>query len=512
MLARFVWLRHVHTRLVLLLGLTAVALGAAAAPDPAVVHITLLHMNDIYEITPVSGGTQGGLARVATIRKELLQQNPHTYTILAGDLFNPSALGTAQVAGERLDGRQMVDVMNRLGLDYATFGNHEFDLQEDAFYKRLAESKATWFSSNVRKADQQPIPHVPPHVLMTVANAAGATVRVGMFGVTLASNPASYIAYRPVPEAAREQVTALRPQVDILIAVTHLAWEQDRDLVLSFPEIDLVVGGHEHENIQTRRGPRLTPICKADANARTVYVHDLWYNITTRKLTIESRLRLVNADIPEEPDVGQTVATWVQLAFDAFRQQGFEPDRVVTHCSEPLDGTEASVRSQSTRLTEVIAAGMLHAVAGAELAVLNGGSIRIDDTLPPGPITEYDLIRTMPFGGKVMAVQMRGRLLQQVLDAGEANRGRGGYLQTAQVQWEPTAKRWQVQGVPLQAEKTYLVAMNDFLLSGRETGLEFLTRTHADLRVQETGSEPDIRKTFLAELQRVYGAGPASQH
>lgn len=202
---------------------------------------------------------------------------------------------------------------------------------------------------------------------------------------------------------------------------------------------------------------------------------------------------------------------WVQLAFAAFRQQGFEPGRVVTHLSEPLDGTEASVRNHPTRLTELIAASMVQAVVGAELAVFNGGSIRIDDTLPPGPITEYDIIRTMPFGGKVMAVHMQGALLQQVLDVGAANRGRGGYLHKAQVQWEATTTSWQIQGAPLQADNTYLVAINDFLLSGRETGLEFLTPTHPGLQGRATGSEPDIRKTFLTELQRVYGAAPGSK-
>lgn len=64
-----------------------------------VVKITLLHLNDVYEITPVSKAPpQGGLARVATLRKRLLKENPNTITILAGDLFSPSALGTAVVA------------------------------------------------------------------------------------------------------------------------------------------------------------------------------------------------------------------------------------------------------------------------------------------------------------------------------------------------------------------------------------------------------------------------------
>lgn len=101
-------------------------------------------MNDIYELTPVSGGREGGLARVATIRKDLLAENPHTMTVLAGDLLSPSALGTARVDGERLAGKQIVAAMNVLGLDYITFGNHEFDVRESGFLERLEKSRFTW--------------------------------------------------------------------------------------------------------------------------------------------------------------------------------------------------------------------------------------------------------------------------------------------------------------------------------------------------------------------------------
>jgi 5'-nucleotidase len=123
--------------------------------------LTILQLNDIYELTPVSGGREGGLARVATLRKELLAENPDTLTVLAGDLFSPSALGTAKVGGERLQGKQIVATMNRLGLDYATFGNHEFDIKEGAFLDRLKESRFTWISSNVFDKQRQRFPGVP---------------------------------------------------------------------------------------------------------------------------------------------------------------------------------------------------------------------------------------------------------------------------------------------------------------------------------------------------------------
>lgn len=76
-------------------------------------------------MTPVEGGRFGGLARVATLRKALLADNPNTITLLNGDFLSPSALGTATYNGESLAGAQMVTALNTMGLDYVTFGNSD---------------------------------------------------------------------------------------------------------------------------------------------------------------------------------------------------------------------------------------------------------------------------------------------------------------------------------------------------------------------------------------------------
>ncbi|MBV8077429.1 MAG: hypothetical protein JO284_13565, partial [Planctomycetaceae bacterium] len=68
--------------------------GATGATEP--VTFTLLQLNDNYEIAPLQNGAVGGLARVATVRQELLRENPRTYTLLSGDFFSPSAIGTAE--------------------------------------------------------------------------------------------------------------------------------------------------------------------------------------------------------------------------------------------------------------------------------------------------------------------------------------------------------------------------------------------------------------------------------
>jgi len=76
------------------------------------IHVTVLHFSNIYEITPVSGGKEGGIARVATLHNHLLARNPNTITRLGGNLFSPSVIGTAEYQGDRLAGRQMIDVLN----------------------------------------------------------------------------------------------------------------------------------------------------------------------------------------------------------------------------------------------------------------------------------------------------------------------------------------------------------------------------------------------------------------
>ena len=91
--------------LVALAGCAGTAPPVAQAPSDTAT-FTVLQMNDVYEIAPVEGGASGGLARVAWLRERLLDEDPATLTVLAGDFLSPSALGTAVVDGERLAGRR----------------------------------------------------------------------------------------------------------------------------------------------------------------------------------------------------------------------------------------------------------------------------------------------------------------------------------------------------------------------------------------------------------------------
>jgi 5'-nucleotidase len=405
----------------------------------------------------------GGLARVATVKNALLAQHPNTFTVLAGDLFSPSALGTAVVDGQRLNGRHMVQVMNQLGLDFATFGNHEFDLNEADLLQRLQESTALWVTSNVLDAHGNLFPKTQKNHVLTVQGEQGAAVRVGLFGLTIHSNPKPYVQYTHYLDAAKTQIALLKPQVDILVAITHLPYDQDITLTQSFPELDMIIGGHEHENMQLWRGANFTPIMKADANAQTVYIHHLTYCVGSRRLRVQSELKLIDSHIPDNPQLAEVIQRWVDVGFQAFEASGFAPRQVIATTKVALDGTEASVRNHPINLTQLIAEGMLAAAPGAQLGIFNSGAIRIDDILPPGAVTQYDVLRILPFGGKVLTAMMKGRVLQAMLNMGWANKGHGGYLHTANVGWDEQHKIWTIQHRVLDEEATYTVAINDFL-------------------------------------------------
>jgi len=404
----------------------------------------------------------------------------------------------------------MVAVLNVLGLDYATFGNHEFDLSEDLFRQRLRESKFRWFSGNVTDAAGKAFPGVTRSQILTVKGKQGGAVRVGLVGVTLPSNQKDYVRYRDAIASAQEQVKALQGKTDVIVALTHLPLEQDQQLAATIPEIDLILGGHEHENMQQWRvvsetnqarkcNGGLTPIFKADANARTVYIHDLQYDAQTRCLRINSRLQPITDAMPEDKRTAQVVQQWVDRAFQGFRADGFNPEQAIATTSETLDGLESSVRNAPTNLTKLIAQAMLREVPEAELAIFNSGSIRIDDRIPTGPITQYDVIRILPFGGKVLSVEMKGEILQRTLAQGRDNRGAGGYLQTANVDWNPNMNGWLIQGQPLQPNRMYRVAINDFLMTGQESNLGFLTFQSPDIKL--VAEKRDIRFAVINQLQ-----------
>src|SRR5262245_56585046 len=91
----------------------------------------------------VDQATRGRLGRLLTLRTSLVQTNTHTVFLLAVDPISPS------VESITYKGAQMIEAWNTVGIDYATFVNHEFDFGLDVLRERMKESKFAWVAANV---------------------------------------------------------------------------------------------------------------------------------------------------------------------------------------------------------------------------------------------------------------------------------------------------------------------------------------------------------------------------
>ncbi len=470
----------------------------AGTNDSPIVEFAIFQLNDVYEIEPVSG--KGGMARVGTLLKELKSETPNTISVIAGDFLSPSALGTARVDGERLAGKQMIGALNAIGLDYATFGNHEFDIDEDALRDRISQSNFKWTSANVTNSAGNVYEGTSTREVVSFAAPNGGECKVGIFSVTIDSNR-DYAHFSDPLQTSRGVVEALSREADVIVALTHLAVDEDQVLAESIPEIDIIIGGHEHENLQLRRGADDTPIFKADANAKSVYIHRFSCDTSAKKHSLTSEFVVVDDSVPEDPMVKKTVDMWVETGYRGFRESGFDPGAKIVDLTIPLDGMESSVRTRPTALTRLIADAMMRD-GNADMGVFNGGSIRVDDILPVGPISQYDVIRVLPFGGKNLVAEMSGELIQQALEVGQQLIGSGGFLQMSSNVTRNEEGGWLIDDVPLDGNRTYTVAINDYLAGGNEKGLEFVNINTDEGHIVLKEERGDIRMAVIKELNR----------
>jgi 5'-nucleotidase/UDP-sugar diphosphatase len=478
--------------------------------DDGKIDFTFLQLNDVYEIAPIQGGAFGGMARVETVHKALLKENKNTMLFMAGDFLNPSLIGTLKVGGAQVKGKQMVEVMNAMNFDLVAFGNHEFDISRKNLQKRLNESTFPWISANVKlKTKETEVSFykevngtkqdVHKTFIKEFTDNDGTTIKVGFISVCIPSNPKKHVVYGNMFVQARASYAALKDKVDVVFGLTHVKLANDKRIAKLIPNLPLIMGGHEHTNSLNFVGD--VQISKADANAKTVFVHRISYDKKTKKTLVKSALKEIDATIKEDKKVAAIVTKWQDILNTKLKDIISNPAEVVYTANIPLDGRDAPIRSTQTNLGSVITKAMSFGFNDAvDAALVNGGSIRIDDQLSDA-ITAVDIFRVLPYGGAVLKVDITGRLLKRVLQYGKLAEGTGAYLQRYNAVL--IDKVWYIRGKSLNEAKTYTVAFSEYLLKGFD--IPFLSDKSAGvLKIYKPlGKElsTDIRKVVIAYLK-----------
>jgi len=397
--------------LAVLLGLSA-CLGSAPPPIP-LNPVRFLLVNDVYVADTIAGG-RGGLARVATVRKRLADQGPIVF-VLAGDVLSPSVLS------KYYNGRQMVDAFNTAKLNYATFGNHDFDIEIDTLTAIIAASEFKWISSNCTLADGSPIPKVMPWNTLRVSGH-----KIGLFGLTLQGTYRPEVRCSDPDSAAQRAVTALSSEgVDLIVGLTHQSIQADRDLLVREPRIDLILGGHEHEALDSTVSGR--HVLKADANAETAQFMTLWGGKGSWRQA--PGLVRIDAGLPADTAVARVVRQW-----NDSLQKRLGPERTVGLTAVAIDPVASMSRRRESMLGDLVSDAM-RAGTGSDVALLNSGTLRLDRVIPPGPVTNHHIESIFPFPDQTRIVKftLTGAQLRQVLEhsVSAGVLGSGGFLQVS---------------------------------------------------------------------------------
>ena len=488
-----------------------ISCSSISTTDDDKIDFTFLQLNDVYEIAPIQGGEFGGMARVETVHKELLEENKNTMLFMAGDFLNPSLIGTLKVAGEPVKGKQMVEVMNAMNFDLVAFGNHEFDVSKEDLQKRLNESTFPWISANVKlKTKEEALISFYKEVngkkidvhktfIKEFKDEDGTKIKIGFISVCIPSNPKDHVTYGNMFEQSKASYAALKNKVDVVFGLTHVKLANDKRIAKLLPNLPLIMGGHEHTNSLNFVGN--VQISKADANAKTVIVHRISFNKKTKKTLVTSELKEINNTIKEDEQVGAIVTKWEGILNTKLKNIIKNPSEVIYKAKIPLDGRDTPIRSTQTNLGQVITKAMSFAYEDrVDAALVNGGSIRIDDQLS-GNITAVSIFRVLPYGGAVLKVEIKGSLLKRVLDYGVLAAGTGAYLQRCNA--EKIGEKWRIKNKELNVNKIYTVAFSEYLLKGFD--IPFLSDKSAGVlsiyKPKENELTFDIRKSVIAYLK-----------
>lgn len=321
----------------------------------------------------------------------LSQDTVLTMLVDAGDRWT----GNAYVDMAKEPRRPVIDMMNELGYDVATLGNHEFD-DGQAFLGHINTLADFDLICANCLSDTITFRQLPPHKVYTRNG-----IRVGFVGVITnydrnnrpAGKEESYVGLRfPDPQqAAIEQAEELRKKSDVLVLLSHMGDDMDRALAEKCDAYDMIICGHTHNLVDTRIGRTL--LGQSGNNCKRVGV--TYIKMKGTKIT--------------------------QLEYDIVDLKDYEADSTYVEWVERLHDNEALAapvgESRSTLYREGLAAWEVDAVKralGVDIALYHRGGIRLNP-MPSTQISTADIYSLEPFSSTIYTMMMTPEQLRRMI-------------------------------------------------------------------------------------------------
>lgn len=430
--------------------------------------VKILYFNDAHEpdMVPTEGGLLGGVARMKTVVDSIRQSSPDALLLFGGDL------GGGTLAGKLYRGSIMVDFLSEIGVDYANYGQHDFDYGLDNTQALTRLSKFTWISSNTLTTEGSPIDGSVPFVIHRIGSTSIGII--GLVDKVDTSSPRSGITQRDIMDCAKSAIGHLSG-VDYIIAITQMNSELNEQLLRECPQIDLILGEETSQYITNvhfvgdkmiidgcgNMGHLVEVSLRGEQGSQAISVHPISTAMKPDE-RLERRVQAINEEIASR--LGVRLGTL------------------------PLD----HIRTRH-QIGEMVA-GIFREHYGTDMALVQSGGIRAD--LTDGDITLRDIYSILPYENRIIPVRLPGRSIRRLIEKAVSG-GADAALAGVEVTSSDEGLIIYVNGVHLDDSRDYTIALSEYVTSGGG-GFDVISESSYMMPLDKADKDSDILIKYFA--------------
>jgi len=424
------------------------------------ISLRILYVNDFHGFAepyrpPGSQEKLGGVAYLAGEVKRLRQEKP-TLLLAAGDMIQGHSWANL------FQGKSSIALMNLMRFDAMVVGNHEFDFGQDVLKKRIAEARFPVLGANVEGFKNG----LKPYVIKDIQGLKVAIIGVVTPDTPQATHPRNVagLKFLPPATALEKYLPELKKHADLVIVLSHIGYQADRELAAKVPGIGVIVGGHSHTKLLEPAVVGDTIIVQAWEHAKALGVLDLQVEDGKIK-NFSGHLEMIKPSQGREDKAVRSLVKKYAARVNAVLGEK------IGEAALDLDGEHVRVRE--TNLGDLLA-DIFRQAAGASAVIINGGGIRAG--IPKGTITVKDIYSVLPFDNYLVAIKLTGKQIREALEHGVSGleEGAGRFPQVSGLSFTYSrrapagsrVKEISIGGQPLDPRKEYVVATNDFMAAG----------------------------------------------
>ena len=376
--------------------------------------IIILYENDVHCAVE-------GYSKLSAMKKELQESYAYVGVVSGGDYIQGTSLGAIS------QGQYIVEIMNLVGYDAVTLGNHEFDYRFDRLLELVGMMNTKPVSCNVGKIGEK-TSYFEPYTIVSYGDVDIAYIGITTPTTITSSSPAQFkdsngeyvftFHATDLYEVVQKNIDAAKADgAEYVVAISHIGYAEDETyegvedieiLIENTEGLDVVLDAHSHSVIE---GMTLTD--KSGDKVLLSSTGTKFENIG--KLTISNgkfKTELIKTASYEKTD--PVVDAHIEKIYKEYavlgdRKVGVSTVDLVT---KDKDGNRL-VRKAETNLGDLCAEAM-RSVMGADIGYLNGGGLRAD--ILAGDITFNDLLSVLPFNNTAVLAEVSGQTIKDMME------------------------------------------------------------------------------------------------